>query len=303
MAGKNATRAALWDNLVLLSGHTGYKEALLHKYDQPIRIRLIRSILSKLIPHDAHEWTLLDLGCGTGDFIDLADQLGASKIVGVDVSQNVLSLAKQRFNGVGNVELRQGTVFEALKSNETFDLITSVTVLQHHVTDAELLLALSKIKACLKHGGTFIALEISIQNRQEDLVMKQDDIPYLIERSGESWRRLFEQVGFELQPSPAMPQLGIFALRKFASAITFLLTGDDMHAEHQTGNGRKTSTKVETPDARQSKVNLKKKAYFVARWLILKVCFISDHWLKLPLPHKKERNYEVFILRKSSNQE
>ena len=95
---------------------------------------------------------LLDLGCGTGDFIDLADQLGASKIVGVDVSQNVLSLMKQRFNGVGNVELRQGTVFEALRANEIFDLIT-MTVLQHHVTDAELLL-LSKIKACLKHGGT-----------------------------------------------------------------------------------------------------------------------------------------------------
>ena len=165
---------------------------------------------------------------GVAPALSIWQTLGASKIVGVGISEDVLSLAKQRFNGVGNVELRQGTVFEALRANETFDLITSVTVLQHHVTDAELLLALSKIKACLKHGGTFIALEISIQNRQEDLVMKHDDIPYLIERSGESWRRLFEQVGFELQPSPAMPQLGIFALRKFASAITFLLTGDGM---------------------------------------------------------------------------
>ena len=301
MAEKNATSAALWDAMVQQAGHTGYRDDLVYKYDQPIRLKLIQFILSKLIPHDAHEWTLLDLGCGTGDFIDLAYQLGASKVVGVDVSQNVLSIAKQRFKSVGNVELRQGTVVEALETNETFDLITSVTVLQHHVTDAELLLALSRIRKCLKPGGAFIALEISFQNRQEDLVMKHDDIPYLIERSGASWRRLFERAGFELQPSPTMPQLGIFALRKFAAAITFLLYGDGTNAKDPMGSEAKTSTKVKTLGVGQSKVGLKTTAYLFARKLILSCSFIFDHLLKLPLPPRKVRSYEVFILRSSPN--
>jgi ubiquinone/menaquinone biosynthesis C-methylase UbiE len=261
----------------------------------------MRSILVRLIPHNTDDWAVLDLGSGTGDFIDLAHQLGAARIVGVDISKNVLSAAERRFRGVRNVELRQGTIVEGIKAAEQFDLITSVTVLQHHVTDAELYLALSKIRESLKSGGTFIALEISFQDGRKDHVMKDNDIPYLIERSGVSWRRLFEQAGFELQSSPTMPQLGIFALRKFASAITLFLGTEEIYAKALPESRPATANDVANLDTRRSKSSLKRKAYFVARCVVLGICYIFDHLLRMPLPLKKARGYEVFILRKSDH--
>ena len=69
--------------------------------------------------------TALDLGCGAGA-IALALAASADRVVATDVSARALAFAgvNARFNGVTNVELREGDLFEAVRG-ETFDLIVS----------------------------------------------------------------------------------------------------------------------------------------------------------------------------------
>jgi ArsR family transcriptional regulator len=67
------------------------------------------SALLALLPPD---WTVADLGCGTGALAaSLAPEVG--RVVGVDQSADMLRSARRRTAGLGNVELRRGTL-EAL---------------------------------------------------------------------------------------------------------------------------------------------------------------------------------------------
>ena len=67
------------------------------------------SALLALLPPD---WTVVDLGCGTGS---LAAALSpeVARVVGVDQSADMLRSARRRTAGLGNVELRRGAL-EAL---------------------------------------------------------------------------------------------------------------------------------------------------------------------------------------------
>jgi SAM-dependent methyltransferase len=67
------------------------------------------SALLALLPPD---WTVADLGCGTGSLAAaLAPEV--ARVVGVDQSADMLRSARRRTAGLGNVELRRGTL-EAL---------------------------------------------------------------------------------------------------------------------------------------------------------------------------------------------
>jgi SAM-dependent methyltransferase len=58
------------------------------------------------------QWTVADLGCGTGSLAAaIAPDVG--RVVGVDQSADMLRAARRRTAGLGNVELRRGTL-EAL---------------------------------------------------------------------------------------------------------------------------------------------------------------------------------------------
>ena len=67
----------------------------------------------------------LDLGCGAGT-IALVLSLSADRVVATDVNPRALELTRfnARLNGVSNVEVREGSVFEPV-AGERFDLIAS----------------------------------------------------------------------------------------------------------------------------------------------------------------------------------
>jgi 2-polyprenyl-3-methyl-5-hydroxy-6-metoxy-1,4-benzoquinol methylase len=48
-----------------------------------------------------------------------------------------------------------------LTKRERYDLITSITVLQHHVEVEELIAAFVALRSALKHGGRIIVLELA----------------------------------------------------------------------------------------------------------------------------------------------
>lgn len=107
--------------------------------------------LKKLLP-DLKGLNILDLGCGYGWHCIYAKEKGAKKVIGIDISDKMLDVAKEKSKGL-EIEYHQGTLFEQAIQHESLDLILSSLVI-HYIQDYESLV--KEIHALLKVGGEFI---------------------------------------------------------------------------------------------------------------------------------------------------
>jgi len=102
---------------------------------------------------------LLDIGCGTGEFLAMAQDAGYS-VTGIDFSQMTIEIARSQF---GLKELYPCTVEELVsqKPNEKYDVIVFFELLEH-VDDVPGFM--SSVKRLLAPGG-FIALSVPNRDR------------------------------------------------------------------------------------------------------------------------------------------
>ena len=101
--------------------------------------------------------TILDVGCGTGVFLELGKQKHANtKFVRIDPDERALEIAKQRLSQKNlEVELIQGYA-EALPldDNSVDHCFSSLAI--HHVPDEHKLKATAEIYRVLKSGGRVV---------------------------------------------------------------------------------------------------------------------------------------------------
>jgi SAM-dependent methyltransferase len=91
---------------------------------------------------------VLDVGCGTGRFVDVANRLGA-RVVGIDLSA-AAEVAERNLADRAEVTIYQADVFNLPFKPESFDYIYSIGVL-HHTPDCEK--AFKTLVPLLKPGG------------------------------------------------------------------------------------------------------------------------------------------------------
>ncbi|MBT3981955.1 MAG: class I SAM-dependent methyltransferase [Bacteriovoracaceae bacterium] len=99
---------------------------------------------------DTNSW--VDVGCGTGSFIDLV--LNAShcqNIVGIDVCVDLAEFCREKFLDDKRVEILTGN-FETDLIDQKFDLVTSIGVLQNCGLNIDT--ALTGLVSLLGQGGT-----------------------------------------------------------------------------------------------------------------------------------------------------
>lgn len=107
--------------------------------------------LVDLVPADARR--VLDLACGTGlSTLALASRFPAAHIVGVELRNEYLTIARRRFRTSSNVELVLGRA-EDYHSAEPFDCITSSYLAKY----ADLPVLCQNAAALLRPGGVFLA--------------------------------------------------------------------------------------------------------------------------------------------------
>jgi 2-polyprenyl-3-methyl-5-hydroxy-6-metoxy-1,4-benzoquinol methylase len=103
--------------------------------------------------------TVCDIGCGDGTTTIQLALLGAKKVVGVDLSPELIQVAKERLEvcGVpqGNVDFIVSDVEGCELQKELFDIVFVFSVL-HHMDIAK---AMASITGILKPGGTAVILE------------------------------------------------------------------------------------------------------------------------------------------------
>ncbi|OZG74664.1 SAM-dependent methyltransferase [Hahella sp. CCB-MM4] len=107
--------------------------------------------IRSLIP-DLKDRRIADLGCGFGWFCRWAREQGASEAFGVDVSQNMLSRAKEMTSDP-EIHYEQADLEKVSLAESSYDLVYS-SLTFHYLEDLEGLVA--KIHRALKPGGWLV---------------------------------------------------------------------------------------------------------------------------------------------------
>lgn len=122
--------------------------------------RFAAEALLALLPRD---WTVADLGCGTGE---IAAELApfVAKVVAIDREPRMLDAARRRLRGFDNVEVRAGDVHEIPANRGEFDACILSLVL-HHLREP--VAALAAAQRVLAKGGVLLVIDMVRHARSE----------------------------------------------------------------------------------------------------------------------------------------
>ncbi|MEX3008932.1 class I SAM-dependent methyltransferase [Hoeflea sp. TYP-13] len=123
--------------------------------EQPWRSRVETYSLMKLIG-DVSGKKVLDVACGEGHFTRILGRAGASKVVGVDISERMIELARnQEAQESIGIEYRVEDVRSA-GPRQDFDLVVAAWLLVYAQDRAELARMCQGLASRLKSGGRFV---------------------------------------------------------------------------------------------------------------------------------------------------
>jgi len=177
-----------WNNKVKKYDNTGWGDNFIYAYDQQARLIAIEKILKSL---NLNKSVALDFGTGSGDFAALLAKY-FEEVIAFDISDAVIKVAKQRYRNIKNIQFFCGNNIEEVGiDNNTVDVILSVTVFDHIISDSGLFKTLKHLKGILSENGAVIALEYALDYERAKTFyqrfMKLDE-----------WRSLFLNCGFYL---------------------------------------------------------------------------------------------------------
>ncbi len=113
--------------------------------------------------------TVLDIGCGTGEFSRLIAQR-AKRAIAIDLSSNMVEVAKQRSSQYANIDFQVGDILQWEFPVEQFDAIVSIATFHHLPVES----LLPHLKSALKPGGRLAILDLleyeSWQDSLSDLI-------------------------------------------------------------------------------------------------------------------------------------
>ncbi len=118
-------------------------------------------LLKKAQPGEKRPRVILDIATGTGDFAIEALALHPEKIIGVDISEGMLAVGRQKIQKLGKqdiIELRTGDSESLPFTDNYFDAV----IVSFGVRNFENLLAgLTDMQRVMKPGGTCVVVEFS----------------------------------------------------------------------------------------------------------------------------------------------
>lgn len=97
----------------------------------------------------------LDIGCGTGTFLEVLRNKKSGELYGLDISKRMLRAAKRKHSGM---EFLRGSALHLPFRDSSFDAVFS-TMMMHHLTHEERVAALGEIRRVLRPGGAYYSLE------------------------------------------------------------------------------------------------------------------------------------------------
>jgi cyclopropane fatty-acyl-phospholipid synthase-like methyltransferase len=141
-------------------------------------------------------WRVLEIGCGVGRLIrPLAPRV--ARVVGVDVSAEMLARAQERCRGLANVELLQTDGGLEFLPDDGFDFVFSHIVFQHLPRKAYAERYFREAFRVLSPGGIF---RVQVDGRSRQFFRRSiADSWSGVVFSGRELRRRLERVGFDVR--------------------------------------------------------------------------------------------------------
>jgi cyclopropane fatty-acyl-phospholipid synthase-like methyltransferase len=133
---------------------------------------------------------LLEIGAGTGAYIDFWRSLGVESITGLDISGTAVEFLRGRYPQC-TFASHDITAADAPLERGAYDLVTSLDVLYHVVDDAKLAVAMDHIAGALAPGGLFAMHDQFLHRPSEHR-------GYIRWRSLADWQRILATAGLEI---------------------------------------------------------------------------------------------------------
>ncbi|MFI8688275.1 class I SAM-dependent methyltransferase [Rossellomorea sp. NPDC077527] len=150
----------IYDDPVFFEGYMNLRESGITYNDfleQPAMKEELPDLMGKRV---------MDLGCGTGELSRYCIEMGASSVIGVDISSKMINRA-QKVNPNGKIQYICCPIEEMNWDGEAFDVIVSSLSL-HYIKDYDSLVR--KLHTVLKRDGIFIySIEHPIVTARKDM--------------------------------------------------------------------------------------------------------------------------------------
>ena len=167
---------------------------------------------------------ILDIGCGIGRWSFEFAKRGAV-VTGIDFSEKMIKTAKELAiqKGVHNISFQVMNAMDLNFPDNFFDLVTSITVLQHIVNEEQFRLAVKEIVRVTKLKGNIVILETAIPVLLSKLsfpkiINKIKGIEDTAYRTMEDYSKAFELAGVKM-----LGWSGVNVAWPFLYAILYLL--------------------------------------------------------------------------------
>ncbi len=160
--GSNYNPDEWWDASFYTSGVSDQntiapqKDLFATKYHYAsVEMPILRHLRSRMFP--VGQSRVLDIGSGSGHWIDFYSSLGAREIVGMDVSATSCNHLKEKYGAHSRVAVRHGKAADVIPGIDgEFDIVNAIGVMFHIVDDREWERTIHAAGAALRKGGIFI---------------------------------------------------------------------------------------------------------------------------------------------------
>lgn len=151
-----------WDNCVYTEGISDRqtispkKNPLSAKYHYAsVEMQILKYFYNNKI--SINQSRVVDIGSGSGHWIDFYRSLGFSEIVGIDVSLSSVNYLKEKYRESTDVAIHHGKAYEILgKLDDEFNLVNAIGVMFHIVDDTEWINTIKAVVKVLRKNGLFI---------------------------------------------------------------------------------------------------------------------------------------------------
>ena len=179
--------------------------------DAPLVLDLIKEAAARVTPHAK---TLLDVGCGAGNYtLKLLERLPDLNVILVDLSRPMLERAVERITPLttGLITTHQADIRDLPLEPASIDIITAAAVLHHLRTPQEWRAVFEKIYGALRPSGSLWISDLVTQQSpaiQELMWQRYGD--YLADFKDETYREtVFTYIEKEDSPAPLLFQLDL----------------------------------------------------------------------------------------------
>lgn len=186
-------------------GYDALPEAFNRALYRSLRSSVRRLVHGLELPRPIRDCTVLDVGFGTGAWIEFWLAEGAVRITGVDLTEVAVERAQARFPELDFVRGDIASVEPPLMG--TFDVISAMNIFLHVVDDRAFDRAIANASRLLAPGGLLLVMDpVSVRRRADSPIG-----PEVTSRARTlgTWERVLRESGLELlKLKPATVVLG-----------------------------------------------------------------------------------------------